>query len=692
MDSLIRDMKGVGEKTEKLLAKLGIETVGDLIEYYPRNYDVCEPPVKADMLVPGKKQALTSVLYQKPELLSLKKLQIVTLKLGSPGGLSVTLKWFNMPYIRSSLNVGEKYVFRGLVAEKKGQLVMEQPEIMTFEDYTQKLDHMQPIYPLTAGVTNHLLIKLVSQALAQLDLSKEFLPDQVRRKYHLAEYNFAVSQIHFPENKENMLRARQRLVFDEFYLFALAVRCLKEKHEVTANLYKMSDDSEGTVCESFRKSLAYPLTNAQMRTWQEIRKDMASEKVMNRLIQGDVGSGKTVIAQLALLKICDAGYQGCLMAPTEVLAKQHFESFMRDFEHVVLSDGRKPAVTLLTGSMTAKEKREAYARIKNHETDIIIGTHAVIQEKVDYGSLGLVITDEQHRFGVRQREFLSEKGESPHVMVMSATPIPRTLAVIRYGDLDISVIDELPAKRLPIKNCAVGTSYRRTAWHFIEQQVRMGHQAYIICPMVEESELMEAQNVVDYTAQLRQAMPEDIVIEYLHGRQKAKEKNEIMERFAGNEIQVLVSTTVVEVGVNVPNATVMMIEDAQRFGLAQLHQLRGRVGRGDAQSYCIFINTSDQPEASDRLEVLVKSNDGFYIAGEDLKMRGPGDLFGLRQSGLMEFKIGDLFNDMDILKEAKDAADQTTEPEFYYKNGGQNTPLAQKLDSYMRRTLESLIL
>lgn len=686
-DSLVRDIKGVGEKTEKLLLKLGIVTVGDLLEHYPRNYDVYEPAVSIEAVVAGKKQAVQTVLFKRPDIVSTRRMQLVTLKLGT-GNSALTLKWYNMAYLRNSLIVGEKYVFRGLVTEKKGSLVMEQPEVMSCEDYEKKLDFMQPIYPLTEGVTNHMMIKLIHQVLEKLDLSKEFLDEAIRRRYHLAEYNFAISQIHFPENKECMLRARRRLVFDEFYLFALAIRMLKENHESASNPYRI--EAEG-VCQSFVEKLKFPLTGAQKRAWGEIAKDMASERIMNRLVQGDVGSGKTVIAQLALLAAADCGFQGCLMAPTEVLAKQHYESFVRDFENVVLSDGRCLRTVLLTGSMTAKEKRLAYEKIAAHGADIIIGTHALIQEKVVYDRLALVITDEQHRFGVRQREFLSAKGETPHVLVMSATPIPRTLAVILYGDLDISVIDELPAKRLPIKNCAVGTGYRPTAWHFIEQQVRMGHQAYVICPMVEESELLEAENVIDYTQKLRSKLPKDIVVEYLHGKQKPKEKIEIMERFSKNEIQVLVSTTVVEVGVNVPNATVMLIEDAQRFGLAQLHQLRGRVGRGDAQSYCIFMNTSDKPDSSERLEVLVKSNDGFFIAGEDLRLRGPGDLFGLKQSGLMEFKIGDLFNDMDLLKAAADAA-KDTPPEAICNANGLVTALSAALDHYMRRSLEALVL
>lgn len=677
LNSSVDRLKGVGEKTARALLRLNIRTIGDLIEHYPRNYDIYKEPVEIGSLVPGRREAVSFVLNRKPEVAAMRRLQVVTLNISDATG-SLLLKWYNMPYLRNSLQIGSKYVFRGNISVKQGRMTMEQPEVLTDGEYEKKLDFMQPVYPLTEGINNNLLIKLIRQALAQLDLSREFLPEQIRRRYHLAEYNFAIAQIHFPENQECMLKARKRLVFDEFYLFAMAIRQMKDDHERMDNRYQIKDFD---ICDTFIKMLAFPLTNAQQRTWEEIKSDIASAKVMNRLIQGDVGSGKTVIAQLALLAAAKAGYQGCLMAPTEVLAKQHYDSFCHDFEAFGIR------IELLTGSMTAKEKREAYERISAHEADIIIGTHALIQEKVGYDKLALVVTDEQHRFGVRQREFLSGKGDEPHVLVMSATPIPRTLAIILYGDLDISVIDELPARRLPIKNCAVDKSYRPKAYQFMEQQVRMGHQVYVICPMVEESELTEAENVIDYAAKLKKILPGDITVEFLHGKQKPKEKNEIMERFAENKIQVLVSTTVVEVGVNVPNATVMLIEDAQRFGLAQLHQLRGRVGRGEAQSYCIFMNTSDKPEASDRLSVLVKSNDGFFIAGEDLKMRGPGDLFGLKQSGLMEFKIGDLFNDMNILKEAGDAAkeiDVCLLPE--------DSDLKQKLNAYMRRTLNDLVL
>ena len=434
-----------------------------------------------------------------------------------------------------------------------------------------------------------------------------------------------------------------------------------------------------------KAKLPYALTGAQERALEEVYRDMESGLVMNRLIQGDVGSGKTIIAILALLQAAYNGYQGALMVPTEVLARQHLESMTALFEE----QGISKVPVLVTGSMTAKEKRLAYEKIANHEADIIIGTHALIQEKVVYDNLALVITDEQHRFGVGQREMLSGKGNEPHVLVMSATPIPRTLAIIIYGDLDISVIDELPAGRQSIKNCVVDAGYRPKAYSFIQKQVEEGHQAYVICPMVEASEMIEAENVLDYAKTLRKELPPSIVVEHLHGKMKAKEKNAVMERFAAGEIHVLVSTTVIEVGVNVPNATVMMIENAERFGLAQLHQLRGRVGRGKAQSYCIMVNCSHDESTGERLDILNRSNDGFYIASEDLKLRGPGDIFGMRQSGDMEFKLADIFTDANILKRVSEEVNDLLDADPLLELD-EHRELKRKIEDYLGANYEKL--
>ncbi len=648
MDSPITSIKGIGEKTAMLFHRVGVHTVGELLSYYPRTYDMYQEPVTFASLKAEEIQAVAGFLRKAPSVTKAKRYAVTTVVLEEFGEY-LHLTWFNMPFLKNTLTPGSTYIFRGRVQKKKGRLVMEQPEYFTPEAYEEKLNTMQPIYGLTAGLSNKTVAKAVKQALDGRNLNPEYLPEEIRMSQELAEYNFALQTIHFPVKWEDLLLARKRLVFDEFFLFILALRQMKEASELRKNECPCSPVKE---TQQLLESLPYELTGAQKKVWEELQRDLSGEGVMSRLIQGDVGSGKTVVALLALVCAVYNGYQGALMAPTEVLARQHGQSIREMLEGAGLS----LSVTVLTGSMTAKEKRLAYEAIESGEAKIVVGTHALIQNQVRFLRLGLVVTDEQHRFGVRQRETLTDKGEYPHVLVMSATPIPRTLAIILYGDLDISVLDELPASRLPIKNCVVDESYRATAYRFMEKEIAAGRQVYVICAMVEENPELELENVVDYTEKLKKAMNPSIAIEYLHGKMKAAEKNKIMERFAAGEIQVLVSTTVVEVGVNVPNATVMMVENAERFGLAQLHQLRGRVGRGKHQSYCIFVSGNDSPDTKKRLEILNKSNDGFYIASEDLKLRGPGDLFGIRQSGLLEFRIGDVFTDAGILKAAGEAA------------------------------------
>lgn len=644
----IHELKGIGEKTEKLFWKLGIRTVGDLIRYYPRAYDIYEEAVPISEAEEGRVQTVTGAIYGKVQVSGNRAMQVTSLYVKD---LTGTLKviWFRMPFLRTTLSRGGVITLRGMIVRRRDVLVMEHPEIFyPSGKYEEKRGTMQPVYPLTSGLSNNTVMKAVKQALESLPLEREPLPEHIRLKYHLAEYNYALRGIHFPEDKEVFCHARKRLVFDEFAAFIYSLRKLKEESGRSENRFRISPSGE---VDRFIKELPYELTEAQKRVWREIEADLKKNLSMSRLVQGDVGSGKTVIALLALLTVAYSGYQGALMAPTEVLAKQHYESITK-----LLEEHRIPFQTaLLTGSMTAKEKREAYRRIQGGEAQIIIGTHALIQEKVAYQDLALVVTDEQHRFGVRQREIFAEKGEMPHVLVMSATPIPRTLAIILYGDLDISVIDELPSNRLPIKNCVVDTGYRPTAYRFIKNQIEEGRQCYIICPMVEESEHLEVENVTDYSAMLQEELGNKIVVGCLHGKMKQEQKDRIMEDFGEGKIDVLVSTTVIEVGINVPNATVMMVENAERFGLAQLHQLRGRVGRGKYQSYCIFMTGSKAKDTKERLDILNKSNDGFKIASEDLKQRGPGDLFGIRQSGLMNFRLGDVFQDAAVLQMASEA-------------------------------------
>ncbi len=643
----LNHLNGIGEKTEKIFHRAGVERAENLLEYYPRYYDTYEAPVLVRDLECDKTQAVHAEVVRDLVIRRVKKLTVVQAFLRDREGNGICATWFNAPFLKGKLFIGSSFIFRGYIKEKKGSFVMEQPKIFDAQEYSKKMGAMQPVYPLVYGLTNNMVQKAVRQALEMLPLT-ERLPKSVRERYALEDFQKAVCTIHYPHNTVEMAAARKRLIFDEFFYFIASLRKLKQNNETIKNEHILKEPEE---VRQLIAHLPYQLTKAQLRTWEEIRHDIASDRVMNRLIQGDVGSGKTIIAILALLTAAKNGGQGALMAPTEVLARQHFENLTELLkQHQITAD-----IVLLVGSMTAKEKREAYARIESGDADIIIGTHALIQEKVTYHKLTMVVTDEQHRFGVRQRETISMKGHNPHVMVMSATPIPRTLAIIMYGDLDISVIDELPAGRKPIANCVVDTEYRPNAYHFIQNQVREGRQVYVICPTVEYSEAVEGENVIEYAEKLKKIFPPSIRIEYLHGRMKAQEKNEVMERFAENEIQILVSTTVVEVGVNVPNATVMMVENAERFGLAQLHQLRGRVGRGEHQSYCIFINGSGKKEAKERLDILCSSNDGFFIAGEDLRLRGPGDFFGVRQSGDFEFRLGDIMNDAAILKDAADA-------------------------------------
>ena len=678
----LRELKGVGEKTEKLFQKIGITTAEELLRYYPRTYDIYEEPVEIASAEEDKTVSIRATIATGIYINQIRNLQVLTTTVADASG-RLPVAWFNAPYLRGTLKKGSVFILRGKIIRKKGRPQMEHPEIFTPAAYEEIIHSMQPVYGLTKGLSNKMITKLVHQILDTRPLHGEYLPEEIRERYQLADANYAIRTIHFPKNMQELLTARKRLVFDEFLLFVLAIQLLKEKTEEAPNTFPMKPV---WTTEEIIEGLPYDLTGAQKNVWHEIERDLSGHKLMSRLVQGDVGSGKTVIAFLAMVLSAENGFQSALMVPTEVLANQHYEGFLRLMEEQNIASCHP---VLLTGSITARQKREIYQKIADGEVNVIIGTHALIQEKVEYKNLGLVITDEQHRFGVRQREALTTRGNPPHVLVMSATPIPRTLAIILYGDLDISIIDELPAKRLPIKNCVVGTSYRPKAYSFIEKQVQMGRQAYVICPMVEESEGLEAENVTDYARKLQEILPGEIKVEILHGKMKPKEKNRIMEAFASGEIQVLVSTTVVEVGVNVPNATVMMVENAERFGLAQLHQLRGRVGRGEHQSYCIFIQGNNEENTSKRLKILNESNDGFYIAGEDLKLRGPGDLFGIRQSGLMEFKIGDIYNDAGILKNASEAAGEilTLDLDLILP---QHKALKEHLKGYMSEELENL--
>lgn len=656
----ITTVKGIGDKTAQTFEKLNIFTVEDVLFHFPRNYFRYPEAITIEQItsLQESNMAIRVVVKKSPSSRNGRNMNITTLTIGE-AEKKLELVWFRAPYIKSQLLPGREYVFFGKMVVKNKRWVMEQATIYTPEKYGEIAGMLQPVYALTSGVTNNLLIKTIRTVLDDVDLIADYIPVAVRQKYSLCEYNYALKQIHFPDTMDSLIEARRCLVFHEFFVFIMGIQYQKEKKVKEPNGFTFRKDSFVEECIN---KLPYPLTNAQKKALCEIQADMDSPFVMQRLVQGDVGSGKTIVAFLSMARCAHSGYQSAIMAPTEVLARQHYEGFTK----MCVEFGLDFPVVLLTGSMKAKEKKEAYAKLEACPNALVVGTHALIQEKAVYSNLALVITDEQHRFGVKQRDVFMEKGQMPHVLVMSATPIPRTLAIIIYGDMDISVIDEVPAKRLPIKNCVVDINYRPKAYEFIIHQVDAGHQAYVICPLVEETENTEGKNATDYAAELAEILPSYIRVGLLHGKMKNDKKNEVMEAFARNDIQVLVSTTVVEVGVNVPNATVMMIENAERFGLAQLHQLRGRVGRGDAQSYCIMMNTSNSQNAKKRLEILNKSNDGFFIASEDLKLRGPGDFFGIRQSGDLAFDIGDIYQDATELQDAAESVKEIleTDPEL----------------------------
>ena len=682
LDTDIRYCKGIGEKKAQLFNKLGVINVRDLVSYFPRKYEDRSSFKPIALTCDGETVCINALAAEDARLVRIRRgLELVKFRVVDESG-SVDITFFNQPYIKNNIHRGDCLNIYGKIIGVGGKRTMTNPVIEREGTVGGVTGRIVPVYRLTTGLSQKLIMSAVRQALdacaAELP---EVLPESLRKKYKLAQTGYAYENIHFPASFEDLELARRRLVFEELFLLACALGKMKGSHSKQSGIPMREQN-----IEEFFSSLPFAPTGAQKRAVSDAVLDMQSGTAMNRLVQGDVGSGKTLVAAALVWYAWKNGYASAFMAPTEILANQHFEAFTKLIEEQEISSCHP---VLLTGSTTQKEKRRIYGEIASGEANVIIGTHALIQEKVVYENLGLVITDEQHRFGVKQREALTTRGNAPHVLVMSATPIPRTLAIIVYGDLDISIIDELPAMRLPIKNCVVGTSYRPKAYSFIERQVREGRQAYVICPMVEESEGADGENVTDYTARLREIFPSDITIGMLHGKMKPKEKNGIMEQFARGEIQVLVSTTVVEVGVNVPNATVMMVENAERFGLAQLHQLRGRVGRGAYQSYCIFMQGNEEEETSRRLEILNKSNDGFFIAGEDLKLRGPGDLFGIRQSGQLEFRIGDIYQDSDVLKAASDAAGGILELDRELELP-QHEKLKERLNAYMKYDLENL--
>ncbi len=663
LEDELTKIKGIGPKSAALFEKLGVKRIEDLLYFYPSRYEEFEEPLPVRELQSGALKAVEVTLQGEPVLKRFKGRVMTTAIVGDVTG-NIRAVWFNMPYISKTLKSAVHYVMRGNISAKGGMMEIIQPKLYSRQEYQLITGRLLPVYHLVKGLTNNAVTKAISAVIEDVEFPEDYLSLKERRELGVCSLTEALKTIHFPKNKDDVIKARKRLVFDELFTFSVKMQLLKSNDKEHKNGYVVSEKNSegGSVLEEFKKSLPFELTKAQSLAVEKISKEMSGEATMNMLLQGDVGSGKTAVAAAAMYMAVKSGYQAALMAPTQVLAVQHYGKLAPMFEKLGIR------TVLLNGGMSAAKKKEAAALIASHEADVIIGTNALIQGKVEYDKLALVITDEQHRFGVKQREALSLKGKEgevlPHVLCMSATPIPRTLAIILYADMDICVLNELPAGRLPIKNAVVDPSYRPKAWNFIRNQISEGRQAYIVCPMIDENDTLELENVTQYVEDLRSTLPPSIRIDSLTGKMKPGEKDAVLEKFAAHEMDILVSTTVIEVGIDVPNCTVMLIENAERFGLASLHQLRGRVGRGSNQSYCIFMSGKFDKDTMKRLEVMRNSNDGFKIAEEDLKMRGPGDFFGIRQSGEMDFKLADIYQDSEVLIKAAQKARELSEEEL----------------------------
>lgn len=640
----IQFVKGIGPKRAEKLHKLNIFTLKDLIYYFPRQYEDRSKVKKINQLENEEKVTIKGVITRMDSYSPKKGMNIIRMDMRDDTGY-IKLSFFNQEYIKRAFKSGDSIVVFGKVKIENNFKEFVPIEIEHYSSKPQSNCKIEPVYPLTYGLSNKELQGIIRSVLTKEEFKvKEYLPTYILEKYKLCGIDFAVRNIHSPSNKEALKIALYRLVFEEFLILQLGLFYFKNGVNESSGIEFKENEKLNDIIES----LPFKLTKAQNRALSEITQDMTSSKVMNRLVQGDVGSGKTVVALLALASAVLNGYQGALMAPTEILASQHYDSFKEILERFNIKS------ELLVGSLTKKQKEKVLEKVKNQEVDILIGTHALIEDKVEFKNLGIVITDEQHRFGVRQRGRLSNKGDSPDILVMTATPIPRTLALILYGDLDISIIDELPPGRQPIETIAIEHKRRNEAYeNLVRSEVQKGRQVYVVCPLVEESEKIEATAASELVEELKREFFSDLRVGLLHGKMRPTEKDAIMDDFKNKKLDILVSTTVIEVGVNVPNATLMIIENAERFGLAQLHQLRGRVGRGNHKSYCILIYNSKTEVCKERMAIMEETTDGFKISQKDLEIRGPGEFFGTRQHGLPELKVANIFKHIKILKQAQ---------------------------------------
>lgn len=644
LDTSAQYLKGVGPKMYELLNKLSIYTVKDLLEYYPRVYEDRTKVTPISDFQKDQNVLFLGTLIKPVTMVYAKKKKILSTVVVDDSGAIAMLTWFNQVYIKDRIKEGGTYLFYGKVGSVSGsRATLDSCSIYDVNDL-DKIQGLYPIYPLTAGITQNYLFKLINNLMDSGIMVNEIFNEEFRRKYRLAEANYALRNIHFPKSYEMVNVARNRIIFEELFLFQLALLNMKqiEVEHTNTNTYSDLDESE------FLKLIPFELTGAQKKVVSQIKKDMSSKTVMNRLVQGDVGSGKTMVAAIAMYLAVKNGYQAALMAPTTILANQHYIELSQYFEKLGIN------VEIITSSTTKKQKEKIIEKLKNNDIDILIGTHSIIEDNVEFNNLGLVVTDEQHRFGVKQRMKLSAKGNVVDTIVMTATPIPRSLAIIVYGDLDLSIIDELPPGRKPVETCVVNDSYNQRVYNFLKKQINEGRQVYVVCPLVEENEDLDLNSVEKLYEEYKKEF-NGYNVAILHGKMKNKEKDSIMQEFKANKINILISTTVIEVGISVPNATVMVIENSDRFGLAALHQLRGRVGRGSASSYCILKSNNKSAIARQRLDIMRKSNDGFEIAQKDLELRGPGDFFGVRQSGMPEFKLANLLTDTKILESTQEA-------------------------------------
>ncbi|RIU96404.1 ATP-dependent DNA helicase RecG [Oceanobacillus picturae] len=648
LNESIEVLKGVGEKYAESLASLGIRTIEDLMYYFPYRFDVFEVKPLAE-LVHDDKVTIEGRVVHDPSLsfFGKKKSRLsFTLEVEN---IAVKAVMFNRAFAKKQINAGDTVTLVGKWDAHRLQITVSQYK----KGPAASQAEIQPVYAVKGDITPFRLKKTVKTALETYgDQLDEILPENYLNAYKLPDRKQAVTSMHFPANRLALKHARRRFIYEEFLLFQLKMQLLRKwKREATDGNAQQYDKQQ---VEDFIGSFPFPLTNAQQKALAQILNDMQSPYRMSRMLQGDVGSGKTAVAAICLLASITAGKQGALMVPTEILAEQHYQSLCELF-------GERANITLLTGSVKGKKRKEVLQAIAEKKVDIVIGTHALIQEEVTYHNLGFVIVDEQHRFGVAQRRMLREKGLYPDVLFMTATPIPRTLAITAFGDMDVSVIDEMPVGRKEIETYWTKENTLDRVLRFIEKQVAAGEQAYVICPLIEESDKLDIQNAVELHQQLEAFYPSEVKVGLMHGRLHTEEKDAVMQQFSRNEIQILVSTTVVEVGVNVPNATIMVIYDAERFGLSQLHQLRGRVGRGDKQSYCILIADPKGEVGKERMRIMTETTNGFELSEEDLKLRGPGDFFGRKQSGMPEFKVADMVHDYRALETARNDAQEIIE-------------------------------